>query len=478
MPFLRRPARSGMTRQGMASRAIARQGMDRRTVLRGALGGAAVTLALPTLEAMLDASGTALASGRPLPRRLGVFFWGNGVRHSFWVPAQRGVRWNLSDELEPLAPVKPYINVVTGMKVKTGNEQGHHAGTVGILSGCPMVSQPHPSSAYASTFGGPSIDQVAAKAIGKDTPFRSLEVGVSRQVTENEGTTLLYLSHRGPDAPNPPEYDPARVFDRLFGTAGRPGTGMGSDSALESSRRLGRSVLDVVAEDARALERQLGTSDRRRMDQHLDGIREIEKRVSGRWRQAARCLAPERPGERIGKPAQEPHAVVNEAMSRLVALSLACDMTRVFSFMFSGSVGETSYWEVGQDQSHHQFTHDEPDDQPVVHAATVFVMQQLSHLLLTLKNTPDGAGNLLDSSVILASSDTSDAHEHSLDDYPVLVAGRGGGALKHPGIHYRSGNEENTSKVLLTVLRAAGLRLPAFGQKGGRVDESLTAIEG
>ena len=108
------------------------------------------------------------------------------------------------------------------MNVKTGNEQGHHAGTVGILSGRPMISQPHPSSAYASTFSGPSIDQVAAAVLGRRTPFRSLEVGVSRQVTENEGTTLLYLSHRGPDAPNPPEYDPERLFDRLFGAAGRP----------------------------------------------------------------------------------------------------------------------------------------------------------------------------------------------------------------------------------------------------------------
>ena len=169
--------------------------------------------------------------------------------------------------------------------------------------------------------------------------------------------------------------------------------------------------------------------------------------------------------------------MINEAMSRIVALALACDLTRVFSFMFSGSVGETSYWEVGEDQSHHQFTHDEDGEQPVVHAATVFVMQQFSRLLQTLKETPDGAGNLLDSSVILASSDTADARAHDLEDYPVLIAGRGGGFLKYPGVHYRSDSRENTSKALLSVLRAAGLRLPTFGQKGGHVDESLTAIE-
>jgi hypothetical protein len=451
--------------------------LDRRTLLRGVLGGAAVGVALPTLEAMLNGNGTALAAGQRLPRRLGVFFWGNGIRHNFWVPAQRGPKWNLSDELEPLAPVKKYINVVTGLHVKTGNEQGHHAGTVGILSGCPMVSQPHPSSAYASTFSAPSIDQVAAEAIGKTTPFRSLEVGVSRQVTENEGTTLLYLSHRGPDAPNPPEYDPVRVFDRLFGDAGRPGTGLGADSALETGRTMGRSVLDVVVEDARALERQLGVNDRRRIALHLEGIREIERRLSRQWRLAPLCRPGVRPEHLPVESVQEPHGPINEAMSRLTALALSCDLTRVFSFMFSGSVGETSFWEVGQDRSHHQFTHDEDGEQPVVHAATVFVMQNFARLLETLKETPDGAGNLLDSSVILASSDTADARAHSLADYPVLIAGRGGGALKYPGIHYRSDDKENTSKALLSVLRAAGLRLATFGQKGGRVEESLTAIE-
>jgi Protein of unknown function (DUF1552) len=451
--------------------------LDRRTVLRGALHGAAVSVALPTLEAMLNGNGTALAKGKPLPRRFGVFFWGNGIRHSFWVPTQRGARWNLSDELEPLAPVKKYINVVTGLNVKTGNEQGHHAGTVGILSGCPMVSQPHPSSAYASTFSAPSIDQVAAEVIGKSTPFRSLEVGVSRQVTENEGTTLLYLSHRGPDAPNPPEYEPVKVFDRLFGDAGRPGTGLGADSALETGRNMGRSVLDVVSEDARALERQLGASDRRRISLHLDGIREIERRVTTEWQRAPLCRPGDRPSDLPVAAVQEPHGPINEGMSRLVALALSCDLTRVFSFMFSGSVGETSFWEVGQDQSHHQFTHDEDGEQPVVHAATVFVMQNFSRLLQVLKETPDGAGNLLDSSVILASSDTADARAHNTVDYPVLIAGRAGGALKYPGIHYRSDSGENTSKALLTTLRAAGLRLPTFGQKGGHVDESLTAIE-
>ena len=461
--------------------------LDRRALLRGAFGGAAASVALPALEAMLNTSGTALAGGKPLPKRLGVFFWGNGVRHKRWNPELRGAGWHLSEELEPLAAVKPYINVVTGMKVKTGNEQGHHAGTVGILSGCPMVSQPHPSSAYASTFSGPSIDQVAAKVIGRDTPFRSLELGVCRQVTENEGTTLLYLSHRGPDAPNPPEYDPLRVFDRLFGDAGKPGSAPGGgSSALSLGRDLGKSVLDVVSEDARRLGAALGASDKRRMDQHLTSIREIEQRLARDFRPAGApgCKQPDRlallgaGGDKaLEGSGEEPRQARNQAMSRLTALALSCDLTRVFTFMFSGSVGETCFSEVGEDRAHHQFTHDEPGDQPRVHAATVFIMRQFAFLLEAMQATPDGAGNLLDSSVVLASSDTADARGHTLEDYPIVVAGRGGGRLRYPGVHYRSDTAENTSMVLLSILRAVGLRLPEFGNKGGRVDSSLTAIE-
>jgi hypothetical protein len=314
---------------------------------------------------------------------------------------------------------------------------------------------------------------VAADVIGRGTRFRSLEVGVSRQVTENEGTTLLYLSHRGPDNPNPPEYDPGAVFDRLFGQAGH----VGVDGGLEAERAYGRSVLDVVAEDARGLANKLGSRDRRRLDQHFENIREIELRLGHEWRRPPRCGAVAWPGEFRETDGKEPLEEINAAMSRLVALALSCDQTRVFSYQFSGSVANTIYWQVGQDKPHHQFTHDEGGDQPIVHAATIFIMKQFAHLLQVLADTPDGAGNLLDSCAILASSDTADGKEHTLKDYPIVVAGRARGALKHPGVHYRSDTKESSSKVLLSLLRAAGLPLKEFGQKGGHVTDSLTAIE-
>ena len=145
--------------------------------------------------------------------------------------------------------------------------------------------------------------------------------------------------------------------------------------------------------------------------------------------------------------------------------------------MFSGSVSNTIYWQLGHKEGHHSLTHDEPGDQPKVHGATVFIVKQFARLLETLKNTPEGAGNLLDHVAILGTSDLNEGKRHKNFDYPILVAGRAGGRLRHPGIHYRSHCEENTSKVLLSLLRSVGLPLETFGSKGGRVAESLTAIE-
>jgi hypothetical protein len=451
--------------------------ISRRRLLRGVVGGAVITIGLPPLEAMFNANGTAYAQGGAIPKRLGIFFWGNGVKLDRWVPAATGAAWTPSPALEPLLAHKDYVSVVSGMNIKTGNERGHHAGCVGILSGAPMISQPNPNSPYVSTFSKPSIDQVAAAVIGQGTRFKSLELGISKRIVTGEGTTLRYLSHNGPDSPNPPEYDPVKVFDRIFGAGFTPPTTM--PPPVDPTRALRRSVLDAVKADVADLKNSIGATDRVRLDQHFENIRSIENRLTEMPPPpptAGSCKLPTKPGAITDTSSKEAIEERTKAMSDLIAMALACDQTRVFSLMFSGSVGGTVYWQVGVTSGHHDLTHNEAGNQPQVQETTVFTMKQFATLLASLRAIPEGAGNLLDNCAILGSSDVADGLAHSINNYPIVVAGRAGGVLKYPGVHYKSAGE-NTSMVLLSLLRAVGLPLTQFGDKGGLVMAGCTAIE-
>jgi Protein of unknown function (DUF1552) len=450
---------------------LRKRSLGRRAMLRGMLGGAAVSIVLPPLEAMFDANGVAHADGSPLPKRLGIFFWGNGVKRDRFFPKETGAGFTLSEELAPLAPVRDYVSVVSGMSIKTGNSLGHHAGCVGILSGAPLVTTPHPM------YSAPTIDQVLASTVGFQTRFPSIEVGVSRRVGVGDGTTLTYLSHSGPDQPNPPEYDPRKLFARIFG-----GDFVAPDSnappVVDPTRALRRSVLDVVSADLRALQDRVGATDRQRLEQHLDHVRSLESRLQGLAPAplAAMCKAPAAPTAITEPRNGEPLEARTRAMSDLLAMALACDQARAFSMLFTGGVGYAVFSEVGATMSQHQLTHDEPGAQPLVSAAVAFTMQQLAYLLSALAAVPEGDGNVLDHCAILGTTDVSEGHDHSIENFPILVMGGGTGFLKHPGVHH-SAQGENTSTVLLSLLRAAGLPLTEFGQDGGRVTSSCSAIE-
>jgi Protein of unknown function (DUF1552) len=441
-----------------------------------------VGVALPPLEAMFNGNGTAYAQGAPIPKRLGIFFWGDGVKPDRWTPVGTGAAWTSSPALMPLetAGVKDYVNVVSGTLITSGDERGHHAGTVGILSGAPMVSQPANGAPYRSTFSKPSIDQVAAGIIGTTSRYKSLEVGISSRVDTVEGTTLRYLSHNGPDSPNPPEYDPSKLFDRIFGVGFTPPGATGTP-VVDATLGYRKSVLDVVLGDLMRVRARAGAADRVRLDRHADGIRSIENRLmtpSTPVVSAASCKLPVKPSSFVDMAGKEQIEPKTQAMSDLLAIALACNQTRVFSMMFSGSVAGTVFWQVGITGGHHQLTHDEPGIQPQVQASTVFTMQMFAILLNSLKAVPEGAGNVLDSCAILASTDTSDGRYHNIRDYPILIGGKGGGYLKYPGVHYRSpSGTESTSTSLLTVLRAAGTNLNQAGAAGGLATTGCGGIE-
>ncbi|HEX4804049.1 MAG TPA: DUF1552 domain-containing protein [Myxococcaceae bacterium] len=431
--------------------------LKRRTVLRGL--GAAV--ALPTLEAMLNSHGTAYAGGAPVPKRFATFFFGNGVILNRWRPSATGADWPLSEELTPLANVKSYVNVVSGYKIKIPNLRGHHTGAAGILSGYPFIPLPPGGAPYNSKFGGPSVDQVAADAIGSTATFPSIQVAVSKRLTRGEGPTLQFISHRGPDAPLPQEFNPAALFNRLFAS-------FSPHDPTDPRDRLRVSVLDAVREDVHKLQVRLGAPDRARLDAHLTGIAEVRSRILALPPQfTTSCVLPDPPTEdNRDINGIEQLESVSVVMSDLLALAFACDLTRVASYQFSGSVGSTVYSAIGQTTGEHTLTHD-AQRQNDVHDAVVFVMERFAYLLEKLKASIEGTGNLLDNCCILFSSDVCEGLVHSITDYPILVAGRAGGFLKYPGIHHRSTTQDNSSDVLLTCLRAVGVEAESVGSEGG-----------
>ncbi len=425
--------------------------LSRRAMLRG-LGA---VVALPTLEVMLNSHGTAFAAGDPLPRRMGLWFFGNGVVLPKWVPSVTGGSWQLSDALASLSKVKDYVNVVSGCDIKIPDARVHHTGCSAMLAGAPFIGLPGSGEFEGSKFGGPSIDQIAADIIGKTT-FPSLQLAVTKRATPWEGPTLQYMSHRGPDSPLPAETSPVKLYNRLFGSFSAP-----KDDPTAAVRA---SVLDAVKDDAKRLQQRLGANDRRRVDAHLNAISELRQQLMALPPSA--CTPPAAVTEtNRDQNGAEPMEAVNKAMADLLAIAWACDLNRVATFQFSGSVGDCAYPMLGIPDNQHHITHDN-GRKDEVHECVKFYVKNFAYLLERLQATPDGTGNLLDNSVMMMTTDVAEGWSHSIDDMPILLAGRAGGALKS-GIHYRSTNGRNTSDVLLTVMQAAGTGVSSVGANQG-----------
>lgn len=436
--------------------------MSRRTLLRGMLRGTAVAVALPPLEAMLGPHGGALADGTALPTRFGIWFWGNGVRPEHWVPSGTGTGWSPSEELAPLSTLRDYVSPITGCEIKTATH-AHHSGMTGIFTGQQYQQLGTTRDTIVTTFARQSVDQDAAdylEAAGQYAPFRSLEVGVTRFHGTDEGSTFQHLSHNGPNLPNPSEYDAVALYNRLFGVP--------ADAQLNQVRA---SVLDVVHDQISSLRGELGTGDQARLDQHLESVYTLEQRLRA---DLPACETPAAPTA-ISDGALEPVEEKNALMSELLALALACDLTRVFSVQFSTCGSGVVLWQVGAENGLHYTCHEEALPQPTVHAATVFTMEQLAHFLGVLRDTPEGSGSLLDRCSILCTSELADGRTHSNFDYPLLIAGKGDGRLRG-GVHYRSSSRENASKAVLTALHGAGIELSDWGLADGRATSPFSEL--
>ena len=431
---------------------------SRRRLLRGALNGVAVALALPFLESVGGKASRA-NSGSGFPLRFGLFFWGNGNNPDRWTPVGEGSgdAWALSEQLAPLAPHKDKIAVVTGLSVKLPNIVPHGSGAAGLLSG---------TRNDGDTFNGPSIDQIIASAVGGATLFRSLQTAA----TDNLGQ-----SYSGPNLVNPAEADPFALYERLFGpTFVEPG----GEGIVDPSLGLRRSVLDAVMGDLTALQAQVSSADQLRLEQHLDGVRDLESRLARLIEDPPSYEACIRPAEPLpsypdldGRPQVSARS---RAMADLLAMALACDQTRVFGHYLSQPVADTLF--PGATKGHHSLTHDEGGDQPECHAIVLQCVAEFGALLDAMRAIPEGDETLLDHSAVLCCSEVSKGQTHLLDEMPLVVAGGACGQIA-TDIHVRAIGKDNASKLMLTLVRASGVAAASFGVDEAYTEDGFSGVE-
>lgn len=475
------------------------QRISRRTILKGLLMGGVTTVALPMLEMFLNTNATAFADGAPLPKRFVLLFWGNGTRIKQWLPDQTGPNYKLSPVLAPYEPVKDYLSVVTGTKCQIGGYV-HHWGCAGMLSAAPYVAS---GMGTVTTLSAPTMDQVVAQSIGTGTRFRSLELGVFTPTKSDEGTTLKYLSHNGPNDVNPPQTSPSALFTRLFGA-----------TALPSNYH---SVLDTVLDDINGLKARVGTSDKARLEAYTTQIRSIETNLASSGTET--CAAAKDPGaDSAALLTVADITTRSNAMWDLINTALSCDLTRVVSVQYCGPsdciqvpqevFAPTLLFEGGTtplpNDITHGMTHNESTfDQPVVQKWSTFYQSQFANFLTKMKATPDGSGNLLDNSAVMITSEVSQGRNHSNLHMPLLVAGRAGGKLVYPGIHYAANaganggatgqtpantysdtgdittsgdNFGNATDVHLTIMQALGMNQASYGAEGAKSSSAISAL--
>lgn len=416
---------------------------------------------------MLDAHGEALAGGTALPLRFGVWFWGNGTQPGAWAPATQGAAWEATGLLSGLAPVKSYVNVVSGGVLPVpGVNNPHVEGAVGILAaGNPLLHESYAGQGDDWNFltvPSPSVDQVAADHLAGSSPFRTLTLAVTPVHTSDAGssnhpgTAISYISHPAPYVFNPPIMDPSELFAILFGS-GVPPVDPGQADPLELARA---NVLDAVLGDAADLRRRLGKNDRARLDLHLEGVYELQNRLTAVAMPGEACALLPDPGN----PTSERERA--RVMAELVAMAFACDLTRVVSVEFSSPASHVDYPDIGLvgaalGTSFHEYEHQNGYNANVLTGLGYFV-SVFGDFIAALQALPEVDGNLLDRSCVLGTSDVSGGWDHAMNDYPLLVAGRAGGALAYPGVHASLAGD-NAARVPFTCLKAVGVPIDAWG---------------
>ena len=433
-------------------------------------------MALPFLEAMLP---KALAVTAPkTPVRMAFLYVPNGMHMNEWTPKQVGADFELPYILDPLRAHKNDILVLTGLTQDKGRNNGDGPGDHARAAATWLTGAQPLKSESSQIRLGVSADQVAADAIGRDTRFASLEVGLEpgRQGGKcDSGYACAYsnnISWRSDTTPSGKEINPRLVFERLFSASNAKAMG----PAAARREKYKRSILDFVMEDAQALGGKVGGSDKQKLDEYLTAVREIERRVEA----SERSLAAARAAGVIDSydvPEQIPESYEDHSrlMLDMIALAFQTDTTRVATCMLSNEGSNRAYQNLNITRGHHELSHHQGNQENLRQIRDInrFHVRQLSYLINKLKSMPEGDGTVLDNSMILYGSALADGDRHEHENLPLLMAGRGGGRII-PGRHLRYASETPMCNLLLSMLNIAGVNAANHGDSTG----TLRGLEG
>jgi hypothetical protein len=434
---------------------ISKKHVPRRTFLRGV----GVTLALPLLDSMVPAQTILKKTAAKGSTRLGFVYIPHGAIMDKWTPATEGKGFEFTPILKPLEPYQEYVNVISGLGHRAADSTAVHS-----LSPTTWLSgvRPKPTQGV-DAFAGVTADQIAAQRIGQDTMLPSLELatedhsGLIGACDRDYGCIYMNtLSWRTPTTPQPMEINPRKVFERMFGQGG-------STAERVEHTQEERSILDAITQQASDLQRTLGAQDRSTMNDYLENVREIERRIQKGGEEQGNTDLPDAPA---GIPFNfEQHI---NLMYDLLVLAYRANVTRVASFMVAREVSNRTYPQIGVPDGHHATSHhqNKPDKIEKLVKIQQYHLTLFARFLDKLKTTQDGDGSLLDHSILLYGSNMSNSNAHNHFPLPNLVVGGGAGTLDGHR-HLKFPDHTPMSNLLLAILDKAGVHQDTLGDSTG-----------
>jgi hypothetical protein len=437
--------------------------LPRRMMLRG-LGA---TVALPLLDAMLPASMRARAAARPAHRFL-AFYVPNGMAMEFWSPKGEGRSFELSPILEPMAPFRNQMLVLSGINASWTYI---HAGASGSF----LTGTTRGGRNEVEILADVSMDQLLARHFARDTQVASLELAMDPPANAGACTGILScaythtISWRSPTQPLPMEYNPRAVFERLFGDSGSTGRRAREARLLEQ-----KSLLDSVNDSLARLKRELGVNDRTKVEQYTDAVRDIERRIQKAEEQRdVELPALDQPQ---GVPAVfEDHLAL---MLDLQLLAFQSDLTRVITFMIGKEQSARPYPQIGVPEAHHPLSHHNDVPDIVAHMSKInrYHVELFAKYLAKLRATADGDGSLLDHMTIMYGSGISNSTRHSGVNLPLMLVGGGAGTLAG-GRHLKYSDKPTIANLLVTLMDKLGAPVEKIGGSTGKLPiETITGV--